>query len=122
MPVKVIIGYYIWVYNSAIFYVLSIIALKKHRQNMLPKRVPSESWVLGFMVALIVWLVFTTANTIGASDGKGPLAGVLPLDENGRMQISPEDRWAIVAYVRVIQASRNSDIGDLPEDARKQLQ
>ena len=62
---------------------------------MLPKRVPSESWVLGFMVALIVWLVFTTANTIGASDGKGPLAGVLPLDENGRMQISPEDRCPV---------------------------
>ena len=62
---------------------------------MLPKRVPSESWVLGLMVALIVWLVFTTANTIGASDGKGPLAGVLPLDENGRMQISPEDRCPV---------------------------
>ena len=36
-------------------------------------------------------------------------------------QISPEDRWAIVAYVRAIQASRGSDIGDLPAEARKQL-
>jgi mono/diheme cytochrome c family protein len=36
-------------------------------------------------------------------------------------QISPEDRWAIVAYVRAIQASRGADIGDLPADARKQL-
>ncbi len=37
-------------------------------------------------------------------------------------QISPEDRWGIVAYVRAIQASRGSDVGDLSEDARKQLQ
>ena len=37
-------------------------------------------------------------------------------------QISPEDRWAIVAYVRAIQASRGSNIGDLDEAARKQLQ
>lgn len=37
-------------------------------------------------------------------------------------QISPEDRWAIVAYVRAIQASRGADIGDLSEEARKQLQ
>ncbi len=36
-------------------------------------------------------------------------------------QISPEDRWAVVAYVRAIQASRGSDIGDLPAGARKQL-
>jgi len=36
-------------------------------------------------------------------------------------QISPEDRWAIVAYVRALQASRGADIGDLPADARKQL-
>jgi mono/diheme cytochrome c family protein len=36
-------------------------------------------------------------------------------------QISPEDRWAIVSYVRAIQAARNSNIGDLPEDDRKQL-
>ncbi len=37
-------------------------------------------------------------------------------------QISPEDRWAIVAYVRAIQASRGTNVGDLSEDARKQLQ
>ncbi len=37
-------------------------------------------------------------------------------------QISPEDRWAVVAYVRAIQASRGSNVGDLPQDARKQLQ
>ncbi len=36
-------------------------------------------------------------------------------------QISMEDRWAVVAYVRAIQASRGADIGDLPADARKQL-
>ncbi len=36
-------------------------------------------------------------------------------------QISPEDRWAVVAYVRAIQASRGADIGDLPREARKQL-
>jgi len=36
-------------------------------------------------------------------------------------QISMEDRWAVVAYVRAIQASRGADIGDLPREARKQL-
>ncbi len=36
-------------------------------------------------------------------------------------QISAEDCWAIVAYVRAIQASRNSNYDDLPAEARQQL-
>ncbi len=37
-------------------------------------------------------------------------------------QISPEDRWAIVSYVRAIQASRGTNYDDLSEDAKKKLQ
>ena len=68
---------------------------KKHRRNICLKRVPNDSWVLGFTVAFAFWLVMAAANTICASEGKGPGAGVKPLDENGRMQISPEDRCPV---------------------------
>jgi len=37
-------------------------------------------------------------------------------------QISVEDRWAIVSYVRAIQASRGARYDDLPEDVKQQLQ
>lgn len=36
-------------------------------------------------------------------------------------QISPADRWAIVSYVRAIQASRGANYDDLPEAVRQQL-
>ena len=62
---------------------------------MFPERVSSDSWVKRFRVALTVWLIIAAANTISASDGQGPAAGVKPLDENGRMQISPEDRCPV---------------------------
>jgi mono/diheme cytochrome c family protein len=32
-------------------------------------------------------------------------------------QIEPEDRWAIVAYIRALQLSQNADVSQLsPED------
>jgi mono/diheme cytochrome c family protein len=37
-------------------------------------------------------------------------------------QITPEDRWAIVAYVRALQLSRNASIEDVPAEARAALQ
>ncbi|HEV8253459.1 MAG TPA: cytochrome c [Vicinamibacteria bacterium] len=37
-------------------------------------------------------------------------------------QIAPEDRWAIVAYVRVLQLSQNAAVEELPAEARAQLQ
>jgi mono/diheme cytochrome c family protein len=37
-------------------------------------------------------------------------------------QITPDDRWAIVAYVRALQLTRNADIEDLPQEARAGLQ
>lgn len=37
-------------------------------------------------------------------------------------QISPDDRWAIVAYVRALQLSRNASIDDVPAEARGALQ
>ena len=36
-------------------------------------------------------------------------------------QISPEDRWAIVAYVRALQLSRNATIEDVPAGVRANL-
>ncbi len=36
-------------------------------------------------------------------------------------QIAPEDRWAVVAYVRAIQLTRNAVISDVPVDARSAL-
>jgi mono/diheme cytochrome c family protein len=36
-------------------------------------------------------------------------------------QISVEDRWAIVAYVRALQRSRNASIDDVPAEIRPQL-
>jgi len=37
-------------------------------------------------------------------------------------QIDPDDRWAIVAYVRALQLSRNATIDDVPEADRAALQ
>jgi len=37
-------------------------------------------------------------------------------------QIEPRDRWAIVAYVRALQLSQNASIGDVPPEAREQLE
>ena len=36
-------------------------------------------------------------------------------------QIEPYDRWAIVAYVRVLQLSQDASINDVPQAARAQL-
>jgi hypothetical protein len=36
-------------------------------------------------------------------------------------QIPPRDRWAIIAYVRALQLSRNARIPDLPADLRERL-
>ncbi len=39
-----------------------------------------------------------------------------------RDQIEAADRWAIVAYIHALQLSRHATIGDVPADARKQLE
>jgi mono/diheme cytochrome c family protein len=36
-------------------------------------------------------------------------------------QIPPADRWAIIAYVRALQLSRNAPVSDLPPDLRGKL-
>ena len=36
-------------------------------------------------------------------------------------QIAPRDRWAIIAYVRALQLSRNAHVADLPGDVREKL-
>ena len=38
------------------------------------------------------------------------------------VQIEPRDRWAIVAYVRALQLSRNARIDDLPPEERAKLE
>jgi len=37
-------------------------------------------------------------------------------------QISPSDRWAIVAYVRALELSQNATLNDVPAEARPQLE
>jgi mono/diheme cytochrome c family protein len=36
-------------------------------------------------------------------------------------QISPDDRWAIVAYVRALQRARTATLDDVPEEHRRNL-
>jgi hypothetical protein len=36
-------------------------------------------------------------------------------------QVPPADRWAIIAYVRALQLSRNAPVSDLPPDLRAKL-
>ena len=36
-------------------------------------------------------------------------------------QIQPQDRWAIVAYIRALQLSQNASINDIPADAKARL-
>jgi mono/diheme cytochrome c family protein len=36
-------------------------------------------------------------------------------------QIRPEDRWAIISYVRALQRSQNATLNDVPEELRRQI-
>jgi hypothetical protein len=36
-------------------------------------------------------------------------------------QISPQDRWAIVAYIRALQLSQHATLDDVPEEERSKL-
>jgi hypothetical protein len=36
-------------------------------------------------------------------------------------QIPPRDRWAIIAYVRALQLSRNAKVSELPASLREQV-
>jgi len=36
-------------------------------------------------------------------------------------EIPPRDRWAIIAYLRALQLSRNAKVADLPADLREKL-
>jgi hypothetical protein len=37
-------------------------------------------------------------------------------------QVSPQDRWAIVAYIRALQLSQNAKLTDVPEAERRTLE
>lgn len=39
-----------------------------------------------------------------------------------RARISPEDRWAIVAYIRALQLSQHSGLADVPDKERAKLE
>ncbi len=45
--------------------------------------------------------------------------GVMP---SYALQVSPEDRWAIIAYIRALQLSQNATLADVPVDQRTTLQ
>jgi len=36
-------------------------------------------------------------------------------------QVAPQDRWAIVSYIRALQYSQNAPVADLPPERRAQL-
>jgi mono/diheme cytochrome c family protein len=36
-------------------------------------------------------------------------------------RITPEDRWAIVAYIRALQLSQHATLNDVPAGERQQL-
>jgi len=36
-------------------------------------------------------------------------------------QIPPRDRWAIIAYIRALQLSRNARVAELPAEMRDKL-
>ena len=37
-------------------------------------------------------------------------------------RVSPEERWAVVAYIRVLQASQNATLADLPADLQAEFE
>ncbi|HXF64013.1 MAG TPA: cytochrome c [Caldilineaceae bacterium] len=37
-------------------------------------------------------------------------------------RVQPEDRWAIIAYIRALQLSQNATLADVPEEQRAQLE
>jgi len=37
-------------------------------------------------------------------------------------RVTPEDRWAIVAYVRAVQLSQNATLADVPAAERSRLE
>ena len=37
-------------------------------------------------------------------------------------RVSPEDRWAIIAYIRALQRSQNARLDDVPAETRSRLQ
>ena len=39
-----------------------------------------------------------------------------------RTQVSPRDRWAVAAYIRVLQLSQRAVVDDVPEDRRQELE
>jgi hypothetical protein len=36
--------------------------------------------------------------------------------------LAPDDRWAIVAYIRALQASNTAQLADVPADKKQALQ
>jgi hypothetical protein len=36
-------------------------------------------------------------------------------------RVPPEDRWAIVAYIRALQLSQHATLDDMPPEQRQQL-
>jgi hypothetical protein len=36
-------------------------------------------------------------------------------------RVTPDDRWRIAAYIRVLQLSENATVNDVPPDQRQQL-
>lgn len=73
------------------------------------KWVPPASFHTELVISRPVGHIFNTiTNGIRTMPAYGP-------------QISPEDRWAIVAYVRALQRSQNATLEDVPADMRSSM-
>lgn len=57
--------------------------------------IPARANFLGLAVAFVSVLFLASAGELCASEGKGPQAGIKPLDGKGRMQISTGDRCPV---------------------------
>ncbi len=81
--------------------------------NGVPKKIGAMAVVANLHDKRIVELpdgdVFNTV-----SHGKNNMQGYAP-------QISVEDRWAIIAYLRALQLSRLGSVDDLPAEMRSHL-
>jgi mono/diheme cytochrome c family protein len=49
--------------------------------------------------------------------GKAPAYNMSPYGD----KLSPEDRWAVVAYVRALQRTQTGSVSDVPADRRSEL-
>lgn len=71
------------------------------------------------------WLVSDLSSEKGLAHPIGEIFNITGYGINTmpgyRSQISPQDRWAIVAHVKALQLSQSIDIAEIPQADRERL-